>query len=451
MEKSFISAAEIREKIAVSGSEARCFISGLFDEGTFLEIGTYIKNTANSSNLEGVITGCGAVDGRLVFTFIQDYSNSKAGFTAASAQKIVSLYKSALKAKAPVVGVYSSSGAVLSEGIDAVSGYGSVIAEISKAKNTVPQISVIAGACGGAAAVAAAMADFTVADSKNGELYILPENDENQKQGVKAELYAEGYEALATEVKKLINFLPQNSDEGTVYTLAPDDINVPSYNVEALINEDVRKLVAEISDNREFYELASDKAKEMVCGFSSVNGKVIGIVANQPTENDGALTSCAAKKAAKFVDFLGRFKIPVLTLVNTSGFGGKSCSCYPSSLAKLSAAYTECTSSKITVVIGKAYGSAFSLLGSKRLGADLVFALDSAVISVMAPESAVEFVWNDKIKAADDVSSLRAELKNEWINTAASPLSAARLGDIDDVISFSELKQRIAAGFEVLN
>ncbi len=451
MANGYQSAAELRKEISSSDSSARRFISVLFDEGTFLETGTYTKNAGGNNNFEGVITGCGAVDGRLVFTFIQDYSNGRAAFTSASAKKISALYDKAIRAKAPVVGVYTSAGAKLSEGIDAVSGYGAVIARISEAKSLIPQISVVAGACGGAAAAAASMADFVVADNQKGELYILPENEATMKQGVRADLYAEGTEALALRTRELLNYLPGNREEGTVYTLAPDDINTPSEGIEALASSDsdIRELISALSDNGVFFELFSDFDKEMVCGFSAINGRIVGVTANQPIEKKGALTANAARKAAKFINFLGRFGIPLLTLVNTVGFGGENCGCYAGALSELCFAYTSCKSAKITVVTGKAYGSAFTLLGSKQLGADMVFALDSAVISVMAPETAVEFVWDNRVKAAADPVTARATLRDEWIASSASPLAAARLGDIDDVIEYSELRQRVAAAFEI--
>ena len=450
MADSYTTAAALREEILSSASGARGFIAGLFDEGTFLETGTYIRNAGDDRNFEGVITGCGAVNGRLVFAYIQDYSNGRGAFTQAGAEKITALYRKAIKAGAPVVGVFDSAGAKLGEGISALSGIGAVIAQAAAAKNAVPQVAVIAGACGGGMAAVASLADFVIADSSRGELYVLTESGKSDRQGVKrASLYAEGTEGLAAKTRELLAYLPENSSEGTVYTVAPEDINVPAEGVEDLVSGDVKELIPVIADSRDFYEISADFAKEMVCGFAAVNGKVVGVVANQPVVNGGALTAKAAKKAAGFVDFLGRFGIPVLTLVNSVGFGGGNCGCYAGNLADLASAYTSCRSAKVTVVTGAAYGSAFTLMGSKNLGADMVFALDSAVISVMAPETAVEFVWDDRLKSSADPAQARQELRSEWEATAASPLSAARQGDADDVIAFSELKQRIAAALEV--
>lgn len=443
-------AAELREKIAASSCDARKFIADFYDEGTFLESGTYIKNGADGE-FEGVITGCGAVDGRLVFAFIQDFSNGRAAFTAAHAKKICALYDKAMRAKAPVVAVLASAGAKLSEGIDAVSGYGAVIKKSNKAKNVIPQISVIAGACGGILSALASGFDFTVADEKNGELYVLPESDESKRKGVKADILCSKDE-LAAKTAELISYIPSNSGDGTVCMLTEDDVNRPSDSVEAIVNTngDAKELISALADNGAFYELTADKAKELVTGFAFINDRCVGIVANQPTENGGALTCGAAKKAARFIDFLGRFGVPVLTLVNTEGFGGKECGCYSDAIASMAAAYAGCESPKVTAVVGKAYGSAFTLMGSKELGADYVFALDNAVISVMKPETAVEFVWDDKVKAASDPEAARAELKKEWISVTASPLSAARTGCIDDIVAYPELRQRIAAAFEIL-
>ncbi|MBQ4065932.1 MAG: hypothetical protein IJD10_07515, partial [Clostridia bacterium] len=400
---------------------------------------------------EGVVTGCGSVDGRPVFVFVQDYQNGRAAFTAAHGKKICALYDAATRAKAPVVGVFAGAGAKLIEGIDCLSAYGAVMAKSAQAKAVIPQIAVLAGTCGGASAVLSEMFDFTVADKDAAKRYILPHTDGGDYPKLKADLCVASAELSGT-VRALLNYLPSNSGEGTVYGLSREDVNVPVENVEALVapGSDVKALLRALADDGQVMELAGDAAPEMVCAMLQLNGRVIGAVANQPAEKEGKLTAKAAKKATRFLDFLGRFSIPVLTLVNTEGFGGKECCCYGDSLAKLATAYLACASAKVTVVTGKAYGSAFTLMGSKKLGADLVFALDSAVISVLPPETAVEFVWDDRLREADDPASARISLRSEWESTVATPLNAARSGDIDDIIAYEELKQRIAAGFEIL-
>ena len=445
------SAASLREEIAASTGDARAFLAGLFDEGTFLEIGTYVKHNGEDGCFEGVVTGCGSVDGRPVFAFVQDFQNGRAAFTAAHGKKICSLYDAAIRAKAPVVGVFAGAGAKLSEGIDCLSAYGAVMAKSAQAKALIPQIAVLGGTCGGASAVLSEMFDLTVADQDAAKRYILPHTEDGDYPKLKVDLAVSAPELVGT-VRTLLNYLPSNSEEGTVYGLSRDDVNVPVENVGALVapGSDVKALLSALADDRQVMELAADVAPEMVCALLQLNGRVIGAVANQPAEKEGVLTAKASKKAARFIGFLGRFSIPVLTLVNTEGFGGKECCCYGESLAKLAASYLACASAKITVVTGKAYGSAFTLMGSKKLGADLVFALDSAVISVLPPETAVEFVWDERLREAADPASARLSLRSEWESTVATPLNAARSGDVDDIIAYEELKQRIAAGFEIL-
>lgn len=442
--------AELREEIFRSSSAARRFLQALCDERTFLEIGTYVKNGGDGNAWEGVITGCGAVDGRPVFLFVQDYENGRAAFTAAQGKKIAALYDAALRAKAPVVGVFSGAGAKLREGIDCLTAYGTVMKKAVEAKSKIPQIAVIAGPCGGASAVLSEFFDFTVADASNAEKYLLPVAD--KKAAPMADRVAEGHEALAANVRELLNYLPSNSEEGTVCGFYRDDINNPVENIEELVasDSDVNELLAALADDGKFLPLKEKTAAEMVCGFMTLSGRVIGCVASQPTVKDGMLTNAAARKAARFLDFLGRFGIPCLTLVHTVGLGGEDKPCYAKALASLAEAYIRCPSAKVTAVLGRAYGSAFTFLGSKSLGADFVFALDNAVISVLPPETAVEFVWDDRLRKADDPETARASLKDEWEATVASPLAAARSGDIDDVIAYGELKQRIAAAFEIL-
>lgn len=441
--------AELRDGIARSTAYARRFLTELCDEGTFLEIGTYVKNSTDGNALEGVVTGCGAVDGRPIFLFVQDHDNGRAAFTAAQGKKIAALYDAALRAKAPVVGVFSGAGAKLSEGIDCLSAYGAVMKKVTEAKNAIPQIAVIVGPCGGASAVLSELFDFTVATDK-AQKYLLP--TATPKTGLPQADCVCSEETVAARVKELLNYLPLNSSEGTVCGMYSEVVNTPVENIASLTAEgsDVKNLLAALSDDGKYLEIKAEEASELVCGFLTLAGRVIGAVASQPAVKDGVLSTKAARKAARFVDFLGRFGIPCLTLVNTVGLGGEDKPCYVRALADLSAAYADCPSPKVTAVLGRAYGSAFTFLGAKALGADFVFALDSAVISVLPPETAVEFVWDERLRSADDPETARALLKAEWEATVATPLAAARSGDIDDVIAEGELKQRIAAAFEIL-
>lgn len=439
MAQNIKTSAELREEINASSADARVLLSALFDEGTFLEFGTYVKQ--GEGNFEGVITGCGSVGGRPVYAFVQDKTNDKAAFTASHGKKICALYDSALKAGAPVIGVFSGAGAKVSEGIDCLSAYGSVMAKISEAKALIPQIAVINGACGGASAVLSEMFDITVSTDK-GDRYLVPNGDPIGN----PDIVVSESELVAT-LTKLLSLLPSNCEEGTVIGDDCVSINEP-LDVSAYVNGDVKDLISALSDDRAPTYLSENAAKELVTALITFNGRVIGVVANQPTENGGALTCASAKKAARFVNLCSDFEIPVITLVNTVGFKG-SCKNYLTALSDLAFAYTNSEIS-VTAIIGNAYGSAYTLMGSKSLGASFVFALDSAVISVLDPDTAVEFLYDSALKEASDPNAARASLKEEWISGPASALTNARSGDIDDIVSGNELKQRMASALEFL-
>jgi acetyl-CoA carboxylase carboxyltransferase component len=408
MAQNMKTSAELREEVKASSADARVLLSSLFDEGTFLEFGTFVKY--GEGNFEGVITGCGSVCGRPVYAFLQDKTVDKAAFTAAHGKKICNLYDSALKAGAPVIGVFSGAGAKVSEGIDCLSAYGAVMSKIAEAKALIPQIAVINGACGGASAVVSEMFDLTVA-TENGDRYLVANGESIGNADI---ITTEA--SLANELRALISLLPSNCEEGTVVGDDCLTINEP-LDVSAYVNGDVKDLISALSDDHAPLFLTEKSAAEIVTALMTFNGRVIGVVANQPTENGGALTCASAKKAARFVNFCSDYDIPVLTLVNTVGFKG-SCKNYLTTLSDLAFAYNNCETA-VTAIIGNAFGSAYTLMGSKSLGASFVFALDSAVISVLDPDTAVEFLYDSALKEAADPNAARASLKEEWISGPA--------------------------------
>lgn len=428
-----LTAAELREQINSSSSGAREFIKNLFDEGTFLERGTYVKN--GEGYFEGVVTGCGSVDGRPVFAFVQDNDNKKGAFTAAHGKKILSLYDAALKSGAPIVAVFSGAGAKITEGIDVLSAYGAVMAKASEAKGSIPQIALIDGVCGGASAVLSQMFDVVIY-TENANRYVSSRTEKIGKPHLVSE------DAIA-DIKKLLSLLPSNCEEGNVCGSETDDINV-AIDFSALTDGDAHELVSALSDGDPIF-LSDSFGKEALTALATLNGITVGIVSNQPTENGGKLSCCASKKLASFINFCGSFNIPIITLVNTTGLGD---GCDIDAFSRLAFAYTSCESPLITAIVGKAYGSAFTLMGSKSLGADTVFALDTATISILDPDTAVEFLNDSELKSASDPKAAREGLKNEWLNTEASPLYAARSGDVDDIVDPHELKQRIASALE---
>jgi len=443
---------------------ARVRLLSLFDEGSFVETQKFVRRSATEfdaetpDDFEGVITGYGAVCGRLVFAFAQDFSRMSGAVDAAHAKKICDLYSLALKNGAPVIAVFDSAGACVMEGVSALAGYGKIMKAVSRASGIIPQIAIVPGICSGSAAAIAAMFDAVIISKKNGSMFVNPPFIIGDSVADADFADAEGLVSIVTEdeaealgyAKSLITYLPANNAEGTVYSGATLE-NTQS--IAANYTGCAKDLITALSDDGIFLELSAGYAKEMSTGLVRLGGAVIGVVANNHAENDGKLTPAAAKKAARFVAMCDSFNIPVLTLVDSEGLEvsyeaeGKT---YASELAKLASAFASSENAKVTVVLGQAYGAAYTLMASKSLGADVVFALDSAKIGVMPTASAVEFAWKDRIMSADDPKAARTELEAEWNATLASPVAAAAVGAIDDVIAVSELKPRICAAFEML-
>lgn len=464
-------AAELRQLISKESGNAREIISDLFDEGTFAELGAYVRrsatefDTAADCEFEGVITGYGAVDGHLVYAFVQDFSRMKGALSSAHAKKIVSLYETALNNNAPIIGVFDSAGAFVLEGTDALSGYAAIMQKVAYASGVIPQIALISGLCTGSSAIIADMFDFKIGVIDKGEIYVTPsfilkekfkdmkiESIKSAAENGIVDIVADTIDIAIGSVKELLKYLPAGYDAGTVIDSANDDINRLTPEIERIISiggYDINEIINAISDNGISFETMRNSACEAFTGFIRINGMVVGVCANQPSENNGVITAKAAWKIKQFITFCDNFKIPLLTLVDTTGFDisiESESLPYSKALAELASTYAISSNAKVTVIIGKAYGSAFALFGSKKLGADIVYAVDKAEISIMPPESAVQFVWNEEIT---DMAK-RGELIDKWKNTMASPLMAARNGDVDDIIEYEETRQRIAAAFEML-
>lgn len=465
-----ISAAELRALTAEEKSTAKERLSQLFDAGTFAETGAFAHRIAaelggDACQLEGVVTGYGAIDGRLVFAFAQDFSRMKGAVGAMHAKKICELYELAIKNGAPIIGIFDSAGAYIMEGVEALAGYGKIMKKISDASGVIPQIAVIAGNCGGAMATVAAMFDIIIGAKDVGTYYVNPPFATNeQKKGEelgKIETAAKMGEisvvcgsvgdALAY-TRSLLSYIPQNNTDGTAYSVNADEINRLTPNVADIVAKDgynMADVISAISDEAQFMELGAENGKPMLTGFITLNGMVVGVVANNPLHKGGKLCACAARKAARFISLCDCFKIPVLTLVDTEGYDTSADAekkHYSAALAKLASAYASSENAKVTVVLGKAYGAAYTLMGSKAIGADIALAAENAKISAMPTKSAVAFAWNEKVTD----NAKRGEIEAEWDSVMASPVVAAKAGEIDDIISLDELRQRVAAAFEML-
>lgn len=448
-------AAALRRALAEArGADAMTRIRSLFDAKTFVELSAYTKRSfhemgsAKDDELEGVICGYGAVGGHLVFAFAQDASRMKGALDAAHAKKIADLYEMAIKNGAPVVGIFDCAGADIFEGTDALAGYGRIMRAISSASGRVPQIAVITGNCIGTFAAIAAMYDFVIR-TEEGKLYVNSPalaGVSGAQDSLLSYTAADDAEALAF-ARKLLSFLPQNSGTGVVVEAATDDLNrlLPDMDPDA----DVHAFLSAIADRGDYAEVGADNAPALVTALTSIGGVHCGILASNYAENEGKLTAAAARKAARFVSLCDAFSLPLVTLANSSGFAideENEKLGFAAELGRLGLAYTTSSNAKITVVLNHAIGGAYTLLGSKSVGADVAYAFESAEIGTLNAASAVAFALNENITT--DVS--RKDLEAEWLAKLASPVAAASLGHIDDIITCAELRARIASALFLL-
>lgn len=432
------------EKGTTVGSQK---IAALFDAGTFVETGAFMKRA--DGTMTGVVCGYGAIGGKLVYAFSQDSDRTKGAFDALQAEKIAKIYELAVKNGAPVIGMFDSAGAMVGDGASALSAYGKFLKAVSDASGVVPQIAIVTGICSGMSATVASMFDVVVTIKDVSKLFVnapfligkeVGESDYTMQSGLSSVLADDENDAIAKAVK-LVELLPANNEEGVLCNENADDEN-RAVAVDGLCG---KELIDVIVDAESFIELGAGYAEDMITGLASFGGVTCGVVTN----NGGAITGNGAKKAAKLISFCDGFSIPVVTLTDSIGVEMSreaEDSALAAQLGKLAMAYASASTAKVTVVAGKAYGAAFTLMGSKALGADMVYALPDAEISVMAPASAVAFLWNDKI--TEEVT--RADLETEWKEKCASAEAAAVDGSIDDIIAPAELRQRICAAIYML-
>lgn len=445
---------------------ARQRIDAFFDDGTFVEIGAFVKKRPNpicndsGDDFESVICGYGAVAGRLVYAFAQDFSRTKGALSEAHAKKIVSLYRLACENGAPIVGIFDSAGALLSDGVNALAGYGRIMSAVSAASGVIPQIAIVPGLCAGTAATVAAMFDAIVTVTDKTSLYVnspfvLGENGDAEyadKTGLAAIKAADEASALGY-ARLILSYLPDNNYCGPDAMENRDDANRASGVVPG---EGTSAILAKIADDGKALELYSAYAPEMTVALTSLNGNAVGVIANNHENNGGKLTAAAARKAAKFISLCDCFGLPIVTLVDSEGLDVSleaESAPYAAELAKLAYAYTSAEAPMITVVTGEAYGAVYTLMGSKSLGADITFALENAKIGVMSAERAVAFLCNDKIGTTDEDGEelTREGLEKKWNDTLGSAAEAAYAGEIDDIIAAPELRARLIAAVEMLS
>lgn len=428
-------------------TRGRAVITSLFDEGTFVEMGAHVRRQGEA--YDAVLCGYGAVNGKLTFAFAQDADRQKGAFDAVGAAKIARLYEQAVRTGAPVVGILNSAGAVVTDGAGALSAYGKLMKCIADASGIIPQIALVDGVCGGMSAVAAGLFDLTVAVKGQAELFVNPPFNVGKETGKTAYAVANGLLAMVADTqdeavavtRRLIGLLPCNNADSAREdpTDSPDRAVAPK----GLTG---RALVTEVVDTGSVTELYAEYGQELSVGLCRLGGLTTGFIAGNSAADGGRITTAGASKAAKLVSFCDAFSLPVVTLVDDAGVAMIADPALAGSLGRLASAFAGATCPKVTAVTGKAYGAAFTLLGSRALGADLVLALPDSEISVMNPSAAVAFLRNESVTAENS----RAAAEAAWTSENLADTAAAG-GDIDDVISAEELRARLCAALYMLS
>ena len=446
---------------------ARQRIDALLDESSFVEVGAYVTARSTDFNLsdketpaDGVITGYGVIDTNLVFVYSQDASVMNGSIGEMHAKKIANIYDMAVKMGAPVIGLIDCAGLRLQESVDALNGFASIYAKQVMASGVIPQITAVFGSCGGGAAVIPGLSDFTYMTKEEAKLFVnapnvLDGNHVSKLDTASAEYQSansgnvDGVFETETEVlgqiRQLVSVLPANNETDLSYSDCEDDLN-RVVNVEGYVS-DAKSLLITISDNQAFIETKKDYAKDMVTGFVRFNGTTVGCVANQGTEGGDVLSVKGAYKAAEFVSFCDAFEIPVLTVTNVKGYKAtvEEEAGMAKAVATMTAAFAGATVPKVNLITGEAFGSAYTAMNSKGIGADIEYAWPTAKIGTMEPDMAVKIMYADE-KDADKI----AEAKAEYTTKMSSAMAAAKRGYVDDIIEGAATRKRLIAAFEML-
>lgn len=463
---------------------ARERIALLFDEGSFVEVDAFVTHRCKEFNManndapgEGVVTGYGTIDGRLVYAYAQDFTVIGGSIGEMHAAKICKVMDMALKMGAPVIGMCDSGGARIQEGVDALKGFGDIFYRTAKLSGVVPQISIVLGPCAGGAVFSPAMTDFVVMSDKTSQMFLTGPSvikgatgeDVSLEELGGAEVHAsksgvagircKTEEECFAQVKLLLSYLPSNNLETAPMYDCADDLNRVSETLNSIVPEDgntsynMKSVIAEVVDNGEFVEMFPEYAANLITGFARMNGSTVGILANQPEVISGMLDCNSSEKGARFVRFCDSFNIPVITFTDVPGYLPGTEQEYNGVIrhgAKLFYAFAEATVPKVNVIVRKAYGGAYIAMNSKHIGADMVFAWPTAEIAVMGPEGAANIIFKDDIAASNDPMATRAEKIAEYTEKFTNPYVAASRGYVDDVIEPDSTRPRLISALEML-
>ncbi|MBN1132582.1 MAG: acyl-CoA carboxylase subunit beta [Bacteroidales bacterium] len=492
---------ELREKAKLGGGTqrvesqhgkgkytARERIQILLDEGSFEEYDMFVKHRSHEFGMEGqqflgdgVVTGHGTIDGRIVYVYAQDFTIFGGSLSETHAQKICKIMDQALKVGAPVIGINDSGGARIQEGVRSLSGYAEIFERNILASGVIPQISAIFGPCAGGAVYSPALTDFVIMSDKTSYMFVTgPKVTKTvtgetisvealggaqmhaSKSGI-AHLVAENEEEGLLMIRKLLSYMPQNNLEDPPLDKCSDPIDRLEDSLNEIIPEsstepyDMKDVIYSVVDNGEFFEIHRQYAMNIITGFAKFNGMPVGIVANQPAHMAGVLDIEASRKAARFVRFCDCFNIPLVTLVDVPGFLPGSAQEHAGIIihgAKLMFAYGEATVPKVTVTIRKSYGGAHDVMSSKQLRGDINYAWPSAEIAVMGPKGAIEILEGktlNTIEEREEAARFIAQKEEEYRKKFANPYEAARYGYIDDVIEPRNTRFRVVRALQTLS
>lgn len=451
---------KLAEYVALTEKEtpARTRIETLFDADTFVELDAFAGLGEETS---GVIVGYGYVGEDLVYAYSQDVTADNGALTKVHANKIKKVYELASKTGCPVVGIFDSNGAKLSEGNEMLKAYSEILALTNNLSGVVPQIAVVAGVCAGTSAMMACSADFVVMTEK-AELFLNAPFVTSAKGGSKeagtakfvaeagiANIVAADDEAALEQVRKIISVMPQNNLSPAPLFETAENAEGASLIAKAVADVDqmcAKSVIEAVSDADSVVEFNADFAPGIVTAFGLVSGAAVGFVANQ--ESAGEFDAKACDKAARFVRTCDAFNIPVVSLVNTKGFAMSACPRLIKESAKLAHAYAEATTAKMSVICGQAIGAAYLAMAANN--ADITFAWTTAAISAIGLEAYVEFTAHDRLKGAADLETARKELIEEYIDAEAGAFKAAENGFVDAVIDPAQTRSAIIRGIEML-